>query len=914
MPALYETIVDVGRQLVSRKAAEQGGILSGDNPASYNPSDPLRLWVIQLVLIVGMTQLLSIFFGRIRQPRVIAEVIGGILLGPTVMGRIPNFSKSIFPTESLPFLSLVSTIGLVLFLFLVGLELDVSVVKKNARASTIISAAGILLPFGVGAGIAVPIYNEFVDTENVTFGHFLLFVGVAISITAFPVLCRILTETRLLDTDVGVIVLSAGVGNDVVGWILLALTVALVNASSGLTALWVLLTCVGFILFLLYPVKWVYRALARYSGSLDRGEPTTMMMTVTLILVFASAFFTDIIGVHAIFGGFIAGLIIPKDGGYSIKIVEKLEDLVSICFLPLYFALSGLKTNLGLLDNGITWAYVIIICLIAFFGKFIGCAVSARFMGFNLRESGAIGALMSCKGLVELIVLNIGLQAGILDTRLFSIFVLHAIVLTFITTPLTLWIYPPHVRNRITGAVPHDSTSGTQPTLPYHPTVDGLKTRFTIVLHKMEHVPILMNLVQYLQPPIALTGSQSSDSTKKEKEAVSPVVTADGTPKVSIDALRLMELSQRTSDVMKNIGQDELAHRDTVLSVFRTFGSLNQIPVASALSVVTEDEYAGVVASRAQQFDSDLVIIPWSFGTTVHGDEKEGITATTVGPSSGFGHTLTHNPFEGLFGKSQAYDRAGAVSYSHFIRRVFAESPTDVGLFIDSGLSSFEGAGIYGQHVFLPFFGGPDDRLALEYVVQMCMHPSVSATIIRITKTEVVPVVTNDTVDEAKAEAAVAANLTVLSATGFPDTVYPRESSQTHAQSEMADNIAWTKYTSASPDTPRSAALRSALGRVQFSSIESDKPLKSILDRTSEEGKKVKDEYTKKSLLVVCGRGRRLAGESHASELRDILASHGGTGAEVRKTLGDVACALVVSNVKAGLLVVQAAPKSTTEA
>ncbi|KAG8960213.1 K(+)/H(+) antiporter [Tulasnella sp. 408] len=786
MPALYETIVDVGRQLVARKAAEQGGILSGDNPASYNPSDPLRLWVIQLgmhydvfsnetvkltpvesaVLIVGMTQLLSIFFGRIRQPRVIAEVIGGIILGPTVMGRIPNFSKSIFPTESLPFLSLVSTIGLVLFLFLVGLELDVSVVKKNARASTIISAAGILLPFGVGAGIAVPIYNEFVDTANVSFGHFLLFVGVAISITAFP-----------------------------------------------------------------------------------------------------------------------------------------------------YFALSGLKTNLGLLDNGITWAYVIIICLIAFFGKFIGCAVSARFMGFNLRESGAIGALMSCKGLVELIVLNIGLQAGILDTRLFSIFVLHAIVLTFITTPLTLWVYPPHVRVRHAGAVPHDSTSGTQPTLPYHPTVDGLKTRFTIVLHKMEHVPILMNLVQYLQPPIALTGSQSSDSTtKKEKEAVSPVVTADGTPKVAIDALRLMELSQRTSDVMKNIGQDELARRDTVLSVFRTFGSLNQIPVASALSVVTEDEYAGVVASRAQQFDSDLVIIPWSFGTTVHGDEKEGITATTVGPSSGFGHTLTHNPFEGLFGKSQAYDRAGAVSYSHFIRRVFAESPTDVGLFIDSGLSSFESTGIYGQHVFLPFFGGPDDRLALEYVVQMCMHPSVSATIIRITKTEVVPVVTNDTVDEAKAEAAVAANLTVLSATGFPDTVYPRESSQTHAQSEMADNIAWTKYTSSSPDTPRSAALRSALGRVQFSSIESDKPLKSILDQTSEEGKKVKDEHTKKSLLVVSGRGRRLAAESHTSELRDILASHGGTGAEVRKTLGDVACALVVSNVKAGLLVVQAAPKSTTEA
>lgn len=228
-------------------------------------------------------------------------------------------------------------------------------VKRNARASLVISAAGIVLPFGVGAGIAVPIYHHFVDPTKVTFGHFILFVGVAISITAFPVLCRILTETRLLDTEVGVITLSAGVGNDVVGWILLALTVALVNATTGLTALYVLLACVGFILFILFPVKWAYRALARFDGSLDRGEPTTFMMTVTLLLVFISAFFTDIIGerdlplsqqfqlttglvglgVHAIFGGFIAGLIIPKDGGYSIKIVEKLEDLVGIIFIPI---------------------------------------------------------------------------------------------------------------------------------------------------------------------------------------------------------------------------------------------------------------------------------------------------------------------------------------------------------------------------------------------------------------------------------------------------------------------------------------------------------------------------------------------------------------------------------------------------
>lgn len=188
-----------------------------------------------------------------------------------------------------------SLVGLVLFLFLVGLEVDASVVKRNARSSLAISAAGILLPFGVGAGVAVPIYHNFVD-PNVSFGYFILFVGVAISITAFPVLCRILTELRLLDTDVGIVVLSAGVGNDVVGWILLALTVALVNAGSGLTALWVLLTCIGFIIFLMFPVKYAYRWMAIRSGDLEAGAPSTMMMTVTLLVVFISAFFTDIIG------------------------------------------------------------------------------------------------------------------------------------------------------------------------------------------------------------------------------------------------------------------------------------------------------------------------------------------------------------------------------------------------------------------------------------------------------------------------------------------------------------------------------------------------------------------------------------------------------------------------------------------
>jgi len=302
------------------------------------------------VLIVGFTQLLSLLFSRIRQPRVIAEVIGGVILGPTVMGRIPNFTDKIFPQSSLHVLGLTSTLGVVFFLFIVGIEVDASVARRNAKASLAISIAGLVIPLGLGAAIAVPIYNNFVQ-PGVTYGYFILFVAVAVGITAFPVLCRILIEVKLLDTTVGILVLSAGIGNDVTGWVLLALTVALVNASTGLTALYVLLAGIGYTIFLIFPVKWAFKWLARRTGSLEKGEPTAFMMTVTLILVLISAFFTDIIGIHAIFGklafilpllalisflsgGFLAGLVIPKDNGFAISVVEKLEDFVTLLLIP----------------------------------------------------------------------------------------------------------------------------------------------------------------------------------------------------------------------------------------------------------------------------------------------------------------------------------------------------------------------------------------------------------------------------------------------------------------------------------------------------------------------------------------------------------------------------------------------------
>lgn len=213
-----------------------------------------------------------------------------------------------------------------------------------------------------------------------------------------------MTELKLLQTQVGVVVLSAGVANDVVGWILLALCVAIVNAGSGITALYVLLTCVAYVLFLVYAVRPAFVRLLRWSGSLHNG-PTQSVVALTVLMVFASAFFTGIIGVHPIFGAFLMGLVCPHEGGFAIKLTEKIEDLVTVFFLPLYFALSGLSTNLGLLNDGITWAYVIGVIAVAFIAKVVGGTLAARANKLVWRESLTIGVLMSCKGLVELIVL-----------------------------------------------------------------------------------------------------------------------------------------------------------------------------------------------------------------------------------------------------------------------------------------------------------------------------------------------------------------------------------------------------------------------------------------------------------------------------------------------------------------------------
>ncbi|KAF8272801.1 Sodium/hydrogen exchanger family-domain-containing protein [Lactarius quietus] len=864
-----------------RAAPDQGGLLTGKDPTQFNPSDPLRLWIIQVGIIIITTQILSLGLRKLRQPRVIAEVLGGILLGPTAFGRIPGFSNHIFPTQSISYLSLVANIGLCLFLFIIGLEIDAAIIRRNARLSMTVAAAGVIIPFGFGAALAIPVYNHFIDSSQVSYTHFMLFTGVAFSITAFPVLCRILTELKLLDTTVGIVVLSAGVGNDIIGWTLLALSVALVNAGSGLTALWVLFVCVGWTLFMLFLVRRVLFWLARTTGSIENG-PTMFFMTMTTLVLFGSAFFTDVIGVHAIFGAFLAGVIVPRDGGLAIALTEKLEDMVTVIFLPLYFTLSGLSTDLGLLNTGTIWGFTVSICVLAFAGKFGGCSLAARYAGFSWREAGTIGSLMSCKGLIELIVLNVGLQAGILTRLVFSMFVLEALTLTFATTPSVCFLYPPHLRTRATATGPSfanvrdpkDDESGTKDRrLGPKDDEDGVwKRRITVILDKIEHLPSVMAITQLLQPPAPTHApterSSSSQGSRSEQEEPT-----------HFGALRLIELADRPSDVMKSSATDALLHTDPLLAIFRTFSELNGLAVSAALSIVPFDALATSVARPSAL--APTCVCP----SSRPGPHAPAETSTVEAAAA------DRSPFDTLF----RADRSTSLLHSHFVRGVFAHAGTNVALLVGRAP-----LGVREEtRLFLPFFGGPDDRLALDFVVQLCANPRVRATVLRLSKRdvraelaepEVARLADKDRDKEAgKVEADLQANLmtiaSVRSTTGFPDTMYGNATTHTRMQSETADGVTWARYA-----PPPTESLKEV-------AAERDHALADALCAAA--------RGDAGPAIVVVGRSRRLAVEDHHAELRTLEKEHGEVRADVQKTVGDVGTAFVMAGLNASLLVMQ---------
>src|SRR6187402_144589 len=392
------------------------------------------LLVLQTCVIIVAARLIGRLARRLGQPSVIAEVMAGILLGPSLLGRLwPSAFHGLFPKASMPGLSLLSQVGLVFFMFLIGLELDPKLLRGRGKSSFAISAAGICVPFGLGALLAMQIYGTQAEV-GVPRISFVPFMGIAMSITAFPVLARILAERNLIRTKLGSIALACAAADDVTAWCLLALVVSVVHAKGMGAALITTaeaLLFAGGMLLLLRPL------LARLGARITTRENLTQnVVAFTFVLLLLSALTSELIGIHALFGAFLFGTIMPRQGDYAHALAERLEDFVVVALLPLFFAFSGLRTELGLVSGWGDGLLCLTLIGVACLGKFGGSFCVARLTGMSTRDSAALGVLMNTRGLMELIVLNIGLDLGVISAKIFTMMVIMALVTTIATTPL----------------------------------------------------------------------------------------------------------------------------------------------------------------------------------------------------------------------------------------------------------------------------------------------------------------------------------------------------------------------------------------------------------------------------------------------------------------------------------------------
>jgi Kef-type K+ transport system membrane component KefB len=388
--------------------------------------------LLALALVIALGQILGWLFRRIGQPPVIGEVIAGIVLGPSLLGWIwPHAYAFVLPASVAPLLGAVAQLGVILYMFLVGLELNPARLQRRLGATVAISNAGIIVPFTLGVVLAFWLYPR-LSTSDVPFMNFTLFIGVAMSITAFPVLARILSDLRMTHTDLGALALACAAIGDVTAWCLLAFVVGVVNATSG-GMLAVALPTLAFIVAMFTVVRPVVTRLLRQRST---EEPTPGLMAVVLVAVLVSAFTTEAIGVHAIFGAFLFGVIVPHDSRLAAVLHERFDPLVTLLLLPAFFAFTGMRTEIGLLSTAADWALCAAIIAVAVAGKFGAVTLVGRITGLAWRQAAQLGTLMNTRGLMELIVLNVGLELGVISPRLFTMFVIMALVTTMATTPV----------------------------------------------------------------------------------------------------------------------------------------------------------------------------------------------------------------------------------------------------------------------------------------------------------------------------------------------------------------------------------------------------------------------------------------------------------------------------------------------
>jgi Kef-type K+ transport system membrane component KefB len=398
------------------------------------------LVLVEVVIVIGLSRLVGLAFRWINQPLVIGEIVAGIMLGPSLFGLVaPGLAATLFPPETIPFLNVLSQVGLIFFMFLIGLELNPKYLSGNLEVAILTSHVSILVPFSLGTLLAVLLY-PLVSNASVSFTAFALFLSAAMSITAFPVLARIITENNLQGTRLGTLALTCAAVDDVTAWCLLAVAIAVAHTGSIVKAIPTIVYSLIYIGLMVTVGRTFLQRLAKYYRRTRRLSQ--FVLALIYVGVVASALITELIGIHLIFGAFLLGAAMPKNAGLVREIAVKTEDFVLIVLLPVFFAYSGLQTQIGLLNSPGLWALCFAVLAVAITGKYVGTYVAARVSGIDNRQASALGWLMNTRGLTELIVLNIGLSLGVISPLLFTMLVIMALVTTFMTSPMLELTYP----------------------------------------------------------------------------------------------------------------------------------------------------------------------------------------------------------------------------------------------------------------------------------------------------------------------------------------------------------------------------------------------------------------------------------------------------------------------------------------
>lgn len=407
--------------------------------------------VLQIAVVLIVCRLVGNLFLKIRQPRVVGEMFAGIMLGPSLLGLIaPQTSAFVFPSASLGFLNALSQIGVIVFMFLVGLGINPKELKSHGHAAVLTSHVSITAPFVLASFLAIYLYPRLSD-NSVPFTSFALFMGASMSITAFPVLARILTERNMLQSRLGTIAIACAAVDDVTGWCILAYIVLLIRSAHTGNPIW--FTVGGLIAFALLMIYGVQKLLRRFESTYrEHGTLTDNALALMLVLALASALCTEWLGIHLLFGSFLMGAIMPKEQKFVRFVLDRFETIVVTLLLPLYFAFTGLRTNIALVKGPEMWMYCGLIILVATLGKLGGSMLASSWTGMPVRDAAGLGTLMNTRGLMELVILNIGLDIKVISPALFSMMVLMALTTTFMTSPVLYAICPDNLLREETEA------------------------------------------------------------------------------------------------------------------------------------------------------------------------------------------------------------------------------------------------------------------------------------------------------------------------------------------------------------------------------------------------------------------------------------------------------------------------------